>query len=163
MSKRGGGLAKNTGSLFLGDFYHLSLFKIAGRKKTVFKSPIHFQRPTKWFFFAFCRILQNVAIYAHKVLHDCLKKREGVQPVWAMPVIRLFKKGFPTHMHLCSTSAPLLFQSPEWYIQENILPPDWFNKLFCRHLAIGFFSRTWIGDKLLELINPLNPFSGWIN
>ena len=62
---RGWGLwgAKSFGALFQGIFTALGFLKVL-EKSSVFKGMINFQRPSIWNFTLFCRILQNVAIYA---------------------------------------------------------------------------------------------------
>ena len=64
-----------------------------------------------------------------------------------------------------STSAPLLFQPLCQYNHKNTLFPhiDQCNKLLFLHMDQWnrLFSHTWIKNKLLELINQLNLFSGW--
>ena len=62
---RGGGFGacQKYWSTFLGLLTTLDFLKVL-EERTVFKSLIHFQGPTKWNFTLFCRILQNVAIYS---------------------------------------------------------------------------------------------------
>ena len=63
-AKGGGGFgrAKNIETPFFGLFTNLYFLKVL-EERTVFKSLLHFQKPSKQNFTQFFRISQNVAIY----------------------------------------------------------------------------------------------------